>query len=335
MINVGASVGVAIGNRAEAVDQVVADADLAVYQAKAAGKGQVEVYHAGLRHELSRRSALESDLWVALREDSLELYFQPVFEIDGGNLRFVEALLRWSRPGHGVVTPTQFLAVAEASALITEIRRWVLDRSAQQLARWQVDPALADFSMAVNVAAKHLVARSFVFDVRDALEKHGVAPGRLVIEVTEAALVADPAVAADHLDQLRRLGVQVALDDFGTGHSSFVQLRRLPIDIITIDRSYIIAGSGLGQTEWELTRVMIDLAKVLGAEVLAVGVEHQDQLDALAALGCQLVQGFLAGEPLPAGELGPWLGDRAGTAGLVGSAEASGVPGPSPAARST
>ncbi|MCC6434515.1 MAG: diguanylate cyclase, partial [Acidimicrobiales bacterium] len=166
IVAIGASVGIATGNHHDDVELVVADADLAVYQAKAAGKGQVELYHPGLRTELTRRSALESDLRAALHDGSLELHYQPVADADGVAVRSVEALLRWNRAGYGRVPPAEFIPVAEASALINDIGRWVLRRAAQQLAVWSADPGLAPLRVAVNVSARHLLARTFVHDVR-------------------------------------------------------------------------------------------------------------------------------------------------------------------------
>ena len=312
VISIGASVGVATGNRAEDVELIVADADLAVYQAKAAGKGQVEVYHPGMRNELSRRSALESDLRNALHDGSLELYFQPVTDADGRVVRSVEALLRWTRPGYGRVSPADFIPVAEASALINEIGRWVLRRAAVQLAEWRSDPALRQLRVAVNMSARHLLSRTFVHDVRLALEEADVPADRLIVEVTETALLTDLALAADHLRQLRAMGVGVALDDFGTGHTSFTQLKHLPIDSIKIDRSYIATLSD--PAEEALTRIMTDIARVLGVEVVAEGVERDYQLDAIAEIGCGLAQGFLICPPLPPQEFANWLHNRPDTA---------------------
>lgn len=315
LITVGASVGVATGERLDDVDVMVADADLAVYQAKASGKGQVEVFHAGLRQELSRRSALEADLRQALGDGSLKLNFQPVADADGQRVRSVEALLRWNRPGHGPVPPTEFLAVAETSVLITDLGRWVLDQVAWQLADWQHDPVLSPLVVRVNIPARHLVSRSFVADVRASLAKAGVAPSSLIVEVTETALLVDLAVAADHLRQLQGLGVGVALDGFGNGHSSFMQLRDLAFDSVKIDRSHVVAMSSGANPE--LTDTLTALARALGTAVVAEGVEEYDQLDRLVALGCDQVQGFLVCPPLPAAELSWWLWEHFGSAGSV------------------
>ncbi|MEZ5264052.1 MAG: EAL domain-containing protein [Acidimicrobiales bacterium] len=308
IVVIGASVGIATGNQHTEVDLVVADADLAVYQAKAAGKGQVELYHPGLRNELTRRSALESDLRAALHDGSLELHYQPVADADGRAVRSVEALLRWNRNGHGRVPPAEFIPVAEASALINDLGRWVLGRAAQQLAVWSSDPAMAELRVAVNVSARHLLARTFVHDVRNALDAAGVPAARLIIEVTETALLADLELAGRHLRELQALGVGVALDDFGTGHTSFTQLRHLPIDTIKIDRSYIATLSNPADNA--LTRIMADIAHVLGVGVVAEGVERSDQLEALPGLGCGQAQGYLICPPVPPDELTTWIHGR-------------------------
>ncbi len=309
-ITVGASVGVATGERLEDVDVVVADADLAVYRAKAAGKGQVEVFHAGLRQELSRRSAMEADLRHALEDGSLVLYFQPVADTDGKRVRSVEALLRWNRPGHGPVPTAEFLAVADTSVLIADVGRWVLDRVARQLAGWHDDPLLGTLAVSVNVPARHLMSRTFVHDVQDALARAGARATSLVVEVTETALLMDLSTAAEHLRQLRALGVGVALDGFGNGHSSFMQLRDLGFDSVKIDRSHITSLAR--DADIELTHTLAALARALGTAVVAEGVEDFEQLDRLVELGCDQIQGFLVCPPLPPAELGWWLWEHFG-----------------------
>jgi EAL domain-containing protein (putative c-di-GMP-specific phosphodiesterase class I) len=189
--------------------------------------------------------------------------------------------------------------------LINDIGRWVLGRATRQLAMWQADPQLRDLRVAVNISARHLLATSFLGDVRGALAAAGVRPSKLIVEVTETALLTDLDLAARHLGELRALGVSVALDDFGTGHTSFTQLRKLPIDTIKIDRSYIAAMGDAADDA--LTRIMTDIAAVLGVDVVAEGVERSDQLDALPALGCDLAQGFLICPPLPADQLARWV----------------------------
>jgi diguanylate cyclase (GGDEF)-like protein len=312
---IGASVGVALGSRAADVETVVADADLAVYEAKAAGKGVVEVYHPDLRRELTERTAVEADLRTSLLDGTLELHYQPVVDAAGGRVRAVEALLRWDRPGVGVVAPSDFIPVAETSALIVELGRWVLERAIAQVAEWRRDPAFGDLRVAVNVSARHLLTRTFVDDVRDALELAALHPSALIIELTETALLADLPTAGVHLAQLRQLGVGVALDDFGTGHTSFAHLRHLPIDTIKIDRSYIAALDD--PAEEALTRLMADVAGVLGVDVVAEGVEHPDQLDAISHFGCGQAQGFHICPPLPAAGTRAWLVARGSARGAA------------------
>ncbi|MCC6434406.1 MAG: EAL domain-containing protein, partial [Acidimicrobiales bacterium] len=194
----------------------------------------------------------------------------------------------------------------------------VLRRAAQQLAVWSADPGLAPLRVAVNVSARHLLARTFVHDVRSALHNAGVPADRLIIEVTETALLADLGLAGRHLRELQGMGVGVALDDFGTGHTSFTQLRNLPIDTIKIDRSYIATLSDPADNA--LTRIMADIARVLGVGVVAEGVERTDQLAALPGLGCGQAQGYLICPPVPPEELATWVHQRSAANGSpVGS----------------
>jgi EAL domain-containing protein (putative c-di-GMP-specific phosphodiesterase class I) len=195
--------------------------------------------------------------------------------------------------------------VAESSALIVELGRWVLLEAGSQWVRWQQDPRLAGLSVSVNVSARHLLSRGFVTDVRSALDETGMDPAALIIEITETALLTDLPQASASLGELRALGIGVALDDFGTGHTSFAYLRHLPIDAIKIDRSYI---AGLDDpTDGALTGLMSAMARVLEVDVVAEGVEHAAQLDALPGLGCGLAQGFHICHPLPAAEVEAWI----------------------------
>jgi diguanylate cyclase (GGDEF)-like protein len=309
-VGIGASVGIALGSRVADATTLVTDADLAVYQAKAAGRGRVEVYDRVLREELESRTALEADLRAAIAGHGLSLHYQPIVRSVGRDVGGVEALLRWDRPGHGRVPPAEFIPVAETSALIVDIGRWVLHEAASQWVSWQDDPDLAGLHVSVNVSARHLLSKGFVADVRQALATTGMDPTALIIELTETALLTDLPQASASLGELRAMGIGVALDDFGTGHTSFAYLRHLPIDAIKIDRSYI---AGLDDpTDEALTGLMSAMARVLEVDVVAEGVEHAAQLDALTGLGCGLAQGFHICHPLPPEEVEDWIRARGG-----------------------
>lgn len=306
-VAIGASVGVSLGSRPEDLESLVANADLAVYQAKAAGKGRVEVYDQALRRELKERTAIESDLRSAIAGDELELHYQPVLDTTRGRVVSVEALLRWDRPGHGPMSPALFIPIVESSNLIIDLDRWVLGRAFRQWREWQADPVLGGLSVAVNVSARHLLANSFAATVRGLLADTAMDPTKVIIELTETALLADLAGASTALNELRQLGVQVAVDDFGTGHTSFAYLRNLPVDTVKIDRSYISNLDDPTSTDARLAHAMTTMATMLGLRVVAEGIETATQLAALGPLGCHLAQGYLISRPLPAPAFASWI----------------------------
>jgi diguanylate cyclase (GGDEF)-like protein len=313
---VGASVGIAITLEGETqADQVLRDAELAVARAKSAGRGRVEVFDDGLRAEVARQTEIESALREALVRDELEFHFQPVVDADGATVE-VEALLRWQRPGAGMVPPGDFIPVAEASDLIIEVGRWVIDRACQHLAEWAEDPILSGLAMAINLSGRHLLDMTVVDDVRAALRRHRVAPERLTVELTETTVLTDLPRVTENLARLRRMGVRVAIDDFGTGHTSLGHLRNLPVDVLKIDRSMIVNAER--KADAHVLALLIGTARALGLELVAEGVETPDQLELVRGLGCGLVQGFFYSRPLPAAQLRTFLTER-----LSGSYEMS------------
>jgi diguanylate cyclase (GGDEF)-like protein len=298
-MRIGASVGVAVstGGRADG-DALLRDADLAAYEAKAAGRGRVELFDDELRAGLRHADELSRGLREALAIGGLELHYQPVFAADDGLPVAVEALLRWDRPGIGLVSPAEFIPVAEATDLILDVDRWVLDRACAQLAAWQDDPALGSISVAVNLSGRHLLQLSCFDDVCGALRRHSVAPERLTIEITETVLLADPAPIAEHLHALRAIGVRVAIDDFGTGYTSLTHLGSLPADVLKIDRSLVVGASTV-TAQAHVVGLLVGTAHALGMTVTAEGVETREQHDTVLALGCDHVQGFALATPVP------------------------------------
>jgi diguanylate cyclase (GGDEF)-like protein len=298
-IRIGASVGVAVstGGRADG-DALLRDADLAAYEAKAAGRGRVELFDDELRAGLRHADELSRGLRDALAEGGLELHYQPVFAADHGLPVAVEALLRWNRPGVGLVSPAEFIPVAEATDLILDVDRWVLDRACAQLAAWQDDPALGSINVAVNLSGRHLLQLSCFDDVCGALRRHGVAPERLTIEITETVLLADLAPIAEHLHALRAIGVRVAIDDFGTGYTSLTHLGSLPADVLKIDRSLVV-GASTTTAQAHVVGLLVGTAHALGMSVTAEGVETPEQHDTVLTLGCDHVQGFGLATPVP------------------------------------
>ncbi|WP_269175235.1 putative bifunctional diguanylate cyclase/phosphodiesterase [Modestobacter sp. VKM Ac-2986] len=295
---IGASVGVAVARDAGTdADLLFAEADAAAYRAKGHGRGRAEVFDEALRAELSARAELESAITSALRNGEMQLHYQPVLDVATSRLTGYEALIRWNRPGHGMVPPDSFIPTAEATRLICELDRWVLNEATRQLAQWRAeDPTAADRTLAVNISGRHLAEAGVVDDVLAALAASGFPAELLIVEVTETVLVDDPA-AISNLAVLRSHGVSIAIDDFGTGFTSIGQLRSMPVDTLKIDRSFIASAEAGNR---ELVALIIRAAHTFGLTVVAEGVEEVDQLELLRADACDLVQGYLLSRPLPA-----------------------------------
>jgi diguanylate cyclase (GGDEF)-like protein len=297
-MRVGASVGIAFCRDGYVdADRLLQEADAAAYRAKNAGRGRVDVFDDGLRAELERRADLEHAIAAGLENAEFVLYYQAVIDLNTGETVGVEALMRWIRPGHGIVPPDEFIPVAERSTLINDIGRWVLAEATQQLARWvRTDAAAADLSMAVNISGRHLGSNQLLADVTDALDRSGIEPRQLIIELTETVLVDDP-IATRNMQALRRLGVQIAIDDFGTGFTSIGQLPRLPVDTLKIDRSFVASADPAHQ---ELVRLIVSAAHAFGLSVVAEGIEYEHQADRLRGADVEYGQGFLYAHPKPA-----------------------------------
>ncbi|MEM9041669.1 MAG: EAL domain-containing protein [Actinomycetota bacterium] len=285
-----ASVGVSLDDgRGVTAQAMLHEADVAVYEAKRAGSGIVRVCDEAMRTEIERSARLESELRRALRSDEFELWLQPVVDVDGLVESSREALIRWRHPERGLVMPGDFIEFAERSDLIIDIDRWVLLDAARVLA---ADPG--GTSIAVNVSGRHLTSESFVHDVIAPLRAHDVDPSRIIVEVTESSVLDDLGRAADHLDQLRELGVLVAIDDFGTGYASLSYLRQLPVDIIKIDRSFT-----RDEGSQSLVSMVVETARLLDLTVTAEGVEDEQQVETLRRLGVDRLQGYHFGRPRP------------------------------------
>ena len=306
-VRVGASVGVASSPAgAGTADELVHDADQALYRAKADGKGRHVVFGAELREELSEQAKLEVALRHAITNHELRLHYQPVLDVTSGALRGYEALVRWERPGVGLLLPSEFLRVAESSDLICELDAWVLLEATKQLATWSRAAGHDGLVMAVNVSGRHVARRRFVDDVVEAIAVAGIRPRQLVVEVTETAL-AEHRTAIANLTDLRRLGVAVTLDDFGTGYSRIGQLTRLPVDSVKIAREYLEPGPAANR---KLLELMVQAAHSAGLPVMGSGVERLDQLETLQQLGCDSAQGFYLGRPTSSDDLDtPMVGE--------------------------
>jgi diguanylate cyclase (GGDEF)-like protein len=298
LVMVSASIGITPAGT-QSPDEIVMRADQAMYEAKREGRNRVAVYSPELGQVIDYRSRLAHDLHFATQHEQLSLVFQPIFSADG-RVSGAEALLRWSHPNLGPVPPSEFIPVAEETGLIDTIGTWVLRRAVEQCRTWRDDGA-AEASISVNVSA-HQLSPSYVDLVREVLEEAGLPPEALKLELTESALLPDAPGSAEALDGLGELGVGLQIDDFGTGYSSLAYLRRLPVQALKIDRSFV---SGLGDdgADRPIVRAMIELAHQLGLGVIAEGVETESELETLRQMGCDRFQGFLLGRPAPASEL--------------------------------
>ena len=307
LLDVEASIGVAIGGaHGHDIDTLLRCADIAMYAAKRAGT-TVEEYDAALDDHTPQRVALLGDLRRATEvDDQLHLHYQPKYAMDDGRLMGVEALLRWDHPTRGAVSPADFIPVAEGTSLIHTVTAWVLSHAVDQAAQWKA--AGRPVQVAVNLSARCLLDQGLPADVAALLEQSGLEPHLLRLEITESAVIADPARATNVLAQLETLGVPLSLDDFGTGYSSMSYLQRLPVDELKIDRSFVTHLGSAG-TDSALVRAVIELAHSIGLTVVAEGVETEAALTLLRDLGCDIAQGFYLAMPVAPTELviGPSL----------------------------
>jgi diguanylate cyclase (GGDEF)-like protein len=311
-VTVTGSIGMAMSEPTSDADSLIREADSAMYLAKATSRGSVEIFDDVLRAELHEEAAFAVAMAYALDHDELELHYQPVIDIATGAVTGFEALARWQRPGHGMVSPDQFIPQAEATGLILDIGVWALRQATTQLMEWSAaDPTFDPMHVAVNLSGRHLKEASVIEDVRAALEASDLDPARLVIEITESVAI-DSATTIHHLTRLADLGVRIALDDFGTGYTSIAQLLNLPAHILKIDRSLVSGtnqdGSPVLSGNTRIIDLIIEIAHSLDLAVIAEGVEETFQLDKLAAANCETAQGYLISRPLPADQIPTWVG---------------------------
>jgi diguanylate cyclase (GGDEF)-like protein len=307
---VTASIGVATGLPASAED-LMQDADLALYKAKAGGKNNFALFETTMQTAAQDRMKLEADLANALSGEQLYLVYQPMLDLENERVVGVEALLRWRHPQNGVIPPDAFIPLAEENGSIVPIGRWVLDQACAQGAAWQREGH--ELTVAVNVSARQLERQEFVEEVADSLRDSKLIPERLTLEITETVLMRKPDLTARLLGELKALGVRIAVDDFGTGYSSLAYLRQFPVDSLKIDRTFITGLARSGEAH-ALTHTLIQLGKALGLETLAEGVEEHDQVHELQLEGCDLAQGFLFARPLSPEALVHFLEERAAAA---------------------
>jgi diguanylate cyclase len=303
-LQVHASIGVADSDlaRSRRADDLLRDADLAMYLAKSSGRNRFVTYTAGVDQQVRQRAELATDIHRALEADELELHFQPIVTGSDASLVGVEALLRWRHPVRGLVPPIEFIPLAEETGDIREIGAWVLRTAAAQVAQWQtVIPGCEALRLAVNLSPVQMRDSSLVETITTILHASGLDPRFLTLEVTESMLLLDLEAARRQLHALRALGIRVAIDDFGTGYSSLSYLSRLPADVVKIDQSFV-RDLANGSNSVVLVRAVIEMATALNLDVVAEGVEAVPQQVALNELGCPHSQGYLYSPAVPAAE---------------------------------
>jgi diguanylate cyclase (GGDEF)-like protein/PAS domain S-box-containing protein len=292
------SIGIALfSNHTEGIDELMKRADLAMYQAKAAGRNSLRFFDPDMQAAIMLRVALEADLREAAGKSEFHLYYQTQVD-DGGRVTGVEALLRWQHPERGLVSPLQFIPLAEETGLILSVGHWVMETACSQLAAWAAKAEMAHLTIAVNVSARQFHQHEFVKQVLDVLAQTGANPQRLKLELTESLLVRDIEDVIEKMTALRATGVTFALDDFGTGYSSLSYLKRLPLDQLKIDQGFV-RDILTNSNDAAIAKMIVSLADAMGLTVIAEGVETEAQRGFLALQGCRAYQGYLFSHPLP------------------------------------
>ena len=310
-----ASIGVALSTGAnEQPEYVLRSADIAMYRAKNGGRGCYEMFDRAMHAEALTRLQIETDLRHAFDREEFFLHYQPMILLTTGEMFGIEALVRWNHPKRGMLPPLDFIRLSEESGAIIEIGRWVLGRACEQAMTWQAAyPNAASWTISVNVSAKQLQQADYVDEVRRILRETGIAPERLILEITESVMMQRVDDMVTRLRDLKELGLRLAIDGFGTGYSSLSYLQQFPFDLLKIDKSFI---DNVGETakQKELTRAIIELGKTLELEMVAEGIERTEQLLRLVTLDCDRGQGFLFSEPLEPGQIEVLLGEMSAAA---------------------
>lgn len=316
---VSASIGIAFAEIGEDVDTLLRNADVAMYEAKEAGKARHAVFEPAMHTAIVQRLQLESDLLAAAASpeaSGLFLTYQPIVDLRTGEMRGVEALVRWQHATRGLIAPTVFIPVAERTGAIIPLGAWVLETACRQLVAWRTlwwterwDPANRP-SVSVNISSKQLQESDFVTTVADILARTNAPADCITLEVTESVIMRDTEASLQSLQALKALGVRLAIDDFGTGYSSLSYLQRFPVDVIKIDRAFV-EGVSRGGADAALARTILTLGQTLGLQTVAEGVETEPERVQLERLGCVLAQGYLFARPKPADEVTAWIRRRA------------------------
>ncbi|BCX65579.1 phosphodiesterase DibA [Pseudomonas izuensis] len=302
---INTSIGISLfPSDALSAEQLLRNADSALFKAKSGGRNGYALYTEELTAHAQQRVEISFELRNALDQQQLRVYYQPVHDLKTSRLIGVEALVRWEHPQRGLVSPAEFIPIAERTGLIAEIDAWVMQQACRQMCQWQQAGKVLSF-VAVNVSSRLFARRELYQQVAQVLRETGLAPACLELEVTESAVMEDPEVALEQMHRLRELGVRLAIDDFGTGYSSLLRLKRLPVQKLKIDQGFV-AGLPWDEDDAAIVRVIIALAQSMGMQVHAEGIEQVEQAAFLLEQGSHLGQGYWFGRPVPAGQL-DWL----------------------------
>jgi diguanylate cyclase (GGDEF)-like protein len=309
---VGCSAGISAASGDQPVDELLRNADVAMYRAKADGKRRVEVFNPTMHSSIMERHALTSDLGRGISRGDLRVHYQPIVDLLSGRIVGVEALVRWNHPTRGPIDPSEFIHLAEENNTILALGRFVLQTAARQVVVWHREPGLETLGLSVNLSPLQLQHPGFLDEVISEIRDSGIDPRVLTLEMTETAMFRDAQATIVTLEALRQLGVRIAMDDFGTGYSSLAYLRRFPVDSLKIARE-LIGGPGESDDPeaWAFARAIIALGSSLGLPIVAEGIETSEQLRVLRRLGCGMGQGYLFGRPASAEVIGPRLAGAA------------------------
>jgi diguanylate cyclase (GGDEF)-like protein/PAS domain S-box-containing protein len=310
-LRLSASIGVALVEADDNGDgqHLIEDADAAMYRAKERGGARTELFDTAMRDNAVRAMRIEQELQRALEQGELRLYYQPGVDLATGQVVGAEALVRWEHPQRGLIMPDRFLGVAEETGLIVPLGMWVMSETCRHLAEWQSRPETAHLHLSLNLSARELTHPDLVSSVLGCVRDSGVDPHSLTIEVTESTAMADGDTGFRALRDLNSEGIRVAIDDFGTGYSSLEQLRRMPVDIVKVDRSFV-SGMSADSTDREIVAAVVGMGRALKLSVVAEGIETTEQAEALRDLGCDIGQGYLYAKPLPAEEMDEFAQSR-------------------------
>ncbi|HVE47795.1 MAG TPA: EAL domain-containing protein [Acidimicrobiales bacterium] len=322
-VAITASVGIAFSDLSENAEALLRNADVAMYKAKASGKGRHALFEPDMHHAALRRLSMEASLTRAVERDELVLHYQPIVNLRSGAMTGMEVLVRWLHPEQGLVPPMEFIAVAEETGLIEEIGREVLVRSCAQVQAWQGRFNWPGLRLCVNASVRQIESQRFLGEVQDALARSGLTAGDLTLEITESLFMSDIEPTIERLRRLKELGIKLAVDDFGTGYSSLNYLRILPIDVLKIDKAFV-DGVTNGPEQAAVARAVVKLARTFGLETVAEGIEHPEQLDELTEIGADFGQGYLFSKPLDAEAMEAYLRSRG--PGALSAGTASAVP---------